>query len=378
MGMSSQMTHSLLPLFLVTVLGASTVSVGVIEGIAAATDSIARVFSGTLSDWLGRRKPLVVLGYGLAALSKPLFPLAGDVATVLAARFIDRTGKGIRDAPRDALLADQLPPTVRGSGFGLRLTLFTIGSVVGPLAATGVMVASGGDFRLVFWVAVVPAFLSVAVLVAAVKEPPNDRANVARRFSLREFAQLPALFWWIVSITAVLEVARFSQAFLLLKAKEVGVETAMVPTFLVLMSAVYGLTAYPCGILADHVNRRLQLGIGVVTLMACHLVLAVAESMWMTAFGAVLWGLQMGMIQGLLAASVADAAPEHLRGTAFGIFYFVDGVASLLASSGAGLLWVLGGSGLTFGVGAALAAAVALMLVVRPLPQPAPTDHRTG
>jgi len=378
MGMSSQMTHSLLPLFLVTVLGASTVSVGVIEGIAAATDSIARVFSGTLSDWLGRRKPLVVLGYGLAALSKPLFPLAGDVATVLAARFIDRTGKGIRDAPRDALLADQLPPTVRGSGFGLRLTLFTIGSVVGPLAATGVMVASGGDFRLVFWVAVVPAFLSVAVLVAAVKEPPNDRANVARRFSLREFAQLPALFWWIVSITAVLEVARFSQAFLLLKAKEVGVEAAWVPTFLVLMSAVYGLTAYPCGILADHVNRRLQLGIGVVTLMACHLVLAVAESMWMTAFGAVLWGLQMGMIQGLLAASVADAAPEHLRGTAFGIFYFVDGVASLLASSGAGLLWVLGGSGLAFGIGAALAAAVALMLVVRPLPQPAPTDHRTG
>ena len=378
MGMSSQMTHSLLPLFLVTVLGASAVSVGVIEGIAAATDSIARVFSGTLSDWLGRRKPLVVLGYGLAALSKPLFPLAGDVATVLAARFIDRTGKGIRDAPRDALLADQLPPTVRGSGFGLRLTLFTIGSVVGPLAATGVMVASGGDFRLVFWVAVVPAFLSVAVLVAAVKEPPNDRANVARRFSLREFAQLPALFWWIVSITAVLEVARFSQAFLLLKAKEVGVEAAWVPTFLVLMSAVYGLTAYPCGILADHVNRRLQLGIGVVTLMACHLVLAVAESMWMTAFGAVLWGLQMGMIQGLLAASVADAAPEHLRGTAFGIFYFVDGVASLIASSGAGLLWVMGGSGLTFGIGAALAAAVALMLVVRPLPQPAPTDHRTG
>ena len=378
MGMSSQMTHSLLPLFLVTVLGASTVSVGVIEGIAAATDSIARVFSGTLSDWLGRRKPLVVLGYGLAALSKPLFPLAGDVATVLAARFIDRTGKGIRDAPRDALLADQLPPTVRGSGFGLRLTLFTIGSVVGPLAATGVMVASGGDFRLVFWVAVVPAFLSVAVLVAAVKEPPNDRVNLARRFSLRELGRLPALFWWIVSITAVLEVARFSQAFLLLKAKEVGVETAMVPTFLVLMSAVYGLTAYPCGILADHVNRRLQLGIGVITLMACHLVLAVAESMWMTAFGAVLWGLQMGMIQGLLAASVADAAPEHLRGTAFGIFYFVDGVASLIASSGAGLLWVLGGSGLTFGVGAALAAAVALMLVVRPLPQPAATDPRTG
>ena len=375
MGVSSQMMHSLLPLFLVTVLGASTVSVGIIEGIAEATNSMARVFSGTFSDWLGRRKPLVVLGYGLAALSKPLFPLAGDVSTVLLARFIDRTGKGIRDAPRDALLADQLHRNVRGSGFGLRLTLFTIGSVVGPLAASGIMLSSGGDFRLVFWVAVIPAFLSVVVLVAAVTEPRNDRLNSARRFSLRELRELPALFWWIVSIAAVLELARFSQAFLLLKAKEVGVETAMVPTFLVLMSAVYGLTAYPFGVLADHMSRRLQFGIGVIVLIACHVVLAIADTIWMTAAGAVLWGLQMGMIQGLLAASVADAAPEHLRGTAFGIFYFVDGVVSLLASSGAGLLWMIGGSGLTFAVGAMLATGVALMIVVRPLPQVLRTDH---
>jgi MFS family permease len=369
MGVSSQMMHSLLPLFLVTVLGASTVSVGIIEGVAEATNSMARVFSGTLSDWLGRRKPLVVLGYGLAALSKPLFPLAGDVTTVLAARFIDRTGKGIRDAPRDALLADQLPANARGSGFGLRLTLFTIGSVVGPLAASGIMLSSGGNFRLVFWVAVIPAFLSVAVLIVAVSEPRNDPANAKRRFTLRELGQLPALFWWVVSITAVLELARFSQAFLLLKAREVGVEAAMVPTFLVLMSAVYGLTAYPFGILADHVNRRFQFGAGVIVLLGCHAVLATADTMWMTAIGAVLWGLQMGMIQGLLAASVADAAPEHLRGTAFGIFYFVDGVVSLLASSGAGFLWAIGGSGLAFSVGAALATVVAVMIVVRPLPQ---------
>ena len=373
MGVSSQMTHSLLPLFLVSVLGASTVAVGVIEGIAEATNSMARVFSGTLSDWLGRRKPLVVLGYGIAALSKPLFPVAGDVATVLAARFIDRTGKGIRDAPRDALLADELAPQVRGSGFGLRLSLFTIGSVVGPLAATGIMVASGGDFRLVFWVAVVPAFLSVAVLVAAVKEPAHRLGQLGRRFSVRELVRLPALLWWIVSIAAVLELARFSQAFLLLKAREVGVEPTLVPTFLVLMSAVYGLTAYPCGILADRANRRLQFGVGVILLAACHLTLAVAQSPWMTALGAVLWGLQMGMIQGLLAASIADAAPEHLRGTAFGIFYFVDGIASLIASAGAGVLWAIGGSTLTFGVGAVLATAVAFMLAVKPLPRVART-----
>jgi len=369
MGVSSQMTHSLLPLFLVTVLGASTVSVGVIEGIAEATNSMAKVFSGTLSDWLGRRKPLVVAGYGLAALSKPLFPLAGDVTTVLLARFIDRTGKGIRDAPRDALLADQLPSNARGSGFGLRLSLFTIGSVVGPLVASAIMMAGSGNFRLVFWVAVIPAFLSVVVLIVAVTEPPNKRPKLARRFSLSELGQLPALLWWVVSITAMIELARFSQAFLLLKAKEVGVEAALVPTFLMLMSAVYGLTAYPCGVLADHINRRLQFGVGVMFLVCSHLVLAAADTIWMTALGAILWGLQMGMIQGLLAACVADAAPEHLRGTAFGIYYFVDGVVSLLASAGAGLLWVIGGSGLAFGIGAMLAAAVGLMLVVRPLPQ---------
>ncbi|MGZ5230138.1 MAG: MFS transporter [Burkholderiales bacterium] len=369
MGVSSQMTHSLLPVFLVTVLGTSVASVGIIEGIAEATNSLAKVLSGALSDWLGRRKPIVVLGYGLAALSKPLFPLAGDAATVLVARFIDRTGKGIRDAPRDALLADQLPSNARGSGFGLRLTLFTIGSVVGPLAATSVMVGSWGDFRLVFWLAVIPAFLSVAVLILAVKEPANARDIAKQRFSLRDLGRLPALFWWIVAITAMLELARFSQAFLLLKAKEVGVEAALIPIFLMLMGAVYGLTAYPCGILADRVNRRLQLGIGAVILLTGHLVLATADTIWMAAIGASLWGFQMGVTQGLVAAIVADAAPERLRGTAFGIYYLVDGVVSLLASSGAGVLWMTGGSGLTFSVGAALAAAVLLMLVIKPLPR---------
>jgi MFS family permease len=371
MGTSSQMIHGLLPVFLVTVLGASIVSVGIIEGIAEATNSFVKVFSGALSDWQGRRKPLVVLGYGLATLSKPLFPLAGDVATVLAARFIDRTGKGIRDAPRDALLADQLPARARGPGFGLRLALFTIGSVLGPLLAIGIMLASGGDFRLVFWCAVVPAVLCVAVLVMAVKEPPHNRASGAPRLAMRDFARLPAIFWWLVAITATLELARFSQAFLLLKAREVGIEAAWVPAFLVLMSAVYGLTAYPCGILADHVNRRLQLCAGVIALVCCHLVLAVAGTLWISALGAVLWGLQMGITQGLVAAAIADAAPDDLRGTAFGIYYLVDGVASLLASSGAGILWSMGGAGLAFSAGAALAGIVALMIAFGPLPRAA-------
>ncbi|MGZ8210700.1 MAG: MFS transporter, partial [Burkholderiales bacterium] len=359
------------PVFLVSVLGASTISVGLIEGIAEATNSIAKVFSGVISDWLGRRKPLLVLGYGLAALSKPLFPLAGDVGTVLIARFFDRSGKGIRDAPRDALLADQLPANARGSGFGLRLTLYTIGAVLGPLLAMCVMLASGGDVRAVFWIAVLPAFVSVAVLILAVKEPADGGRSSRPKLSLRGLLELPPIFWWIVAITAVLELARFSQAFLLLKAKEVGIEAAYIPTFLMLMSAVYGLTAYPFGVLADNGNRNRQLAMGAVVLMTCHGVLAAAGTVWMAALGAALWGLQMGIVQGLLAASVADASPPHLRGTAFGIYYLVDGIVSLIGSAGAGVIWALANSTLAFSVGAALAAAALLMLLISPLPRSA-------
>jgi len=371
MGVSSQMIHSLLPIYLVVVLGASTVSVGFIEGIAEATNAMARFFAGALSDSLGRRKPLVVLGYGLAALSKPLFPLSTGVGTVLLARFLDRTGKGIRDAPRDALLADQLARGVRGTGFGLRLTLFTMGSVIGPLIAAGLML-TGSDYRVIFWVAVVPAALSVVVLVACVHETPGLQPNGRLRFSWRELGHLPTILWWVVSVAAVLELARFSQAFLLLKARDVGVETAWVPVFLVLMSAVYGATAYPFGILADNGNRRAQLLAGVLVLAACYLILAWADSPAMTALGAVLWGLQLGMTQGLIAATIADAAPENLRGTAFGIYYLVDGVASLIASAGAGVLWSIAGPAATFAAGTLLAAAVAVMLVLKPLPRLGP------
>lgn len=369
MAMSSQMIHGLLPLFLVAVLGASAGSVGVIEGVAEATNSLARLFSGAASDWLGRRKPLVVIGYGLAALSKPLFPLADAVWTVLLARFFDRTGKGIRDAPRDALLADELTPDVRSMGFGLRITFFTMGSVLGPLIASAIMFAGGSDIRLVFWIAVIPALLCVVVLVFAVREAPPATTSPRSRISLRGVRTLPALFWWIVAIAALFELARFSQAFLLLKAKDVGVEPALIPLFLVLMSAVYGLTAYPCGVLADRADCRLQLAAGAAILLTSHVVLAAADTALGAAAGAALWGLQMGVTQGLLAATIAEAAPAHLRGTAFGFYYLVDGIVSLLASSAAGGLWMLGGAVATFSAGASLAAVALLMLLVAPLPR---------
>lgn len=364
MAASSQMTHSLLPLYLVSVMGASTAMVGLIEGLAEATNSFLRAFSGAISDRMGRRKPLVVLGYGLSACVKPVFPMASDIGTILLARIFDRTGKGIRDAPRDALLADQVPRKIRGTGFGLRISFFTIGSCLGPLLAVGLMAASERNFRLVFWLAVVPAVLSVLVLIMKVKEAPNAHANSAVRFSVHQLRRLPIPFWWVVGVGCVIALSRFSQAFLLLKAKDVGVGTAYVPVFLALMSLVYGISAYPFGVLADHIDRRLQLGAGLLVLIGCHLMLGGATSSAVVALGAVLWGLQLGIIDGLLAASVADSAPDDQRGTAFGAYYFLIGIASLTASAMAGLMWSAAGAAATFSVGAALAGLAMLLLIV--------------
>lgn len=364
MGASSYMIVGLLPIFLVTVIGVSTVSVGWIEGVAEATNSVAKILSGTLSDRLRRRKSLVVLGYGLAACVKTLFPIATDAPTVLFARFADRLGKGLRDAPRDALMADELPARSRGAGFGLRLALFTIGCVSGPLLATLIMLNSGNDFRLVFWVALVPAFLSVVVLVFGVTEAPN--ANDRLVFSARAIGRLPPALWWTIAAATLLALARFSQAFLLLKARHVGVDTALVPTFIMVMGLVYGIAAFPCGALADTMNRRVQLWIGIGVLIACYLVLATAAGVAQAVAGAALWGLQMGIIEGLMAAAIADAAPPNLRGTAFGLYYFCTGLASLAASAVAGVVWSAAGPSQTFLIGAAVAAVAACMVVFVP------------
>ena len=369
MGMSSAMIYGLLPVFLVTALGASTTTVGLIEGVAEATTSAMKIFSGAASDWIGRRKPLVVLGYALSAVNKLLFPLAETASTVLVARIADRIGKGIRDAPRDALLADMTPVAIRGSGFGLRLALYTIGAVAGPLAAIALMTLSGDDFRLVFWIALLPGFASVVVLLIGIKEAPNQRSDDRGRYPVRrnDLALLRASFWWAISIAAIFSLARFSPAFLVLKAHQIGIDAAFVPMILVIMYSIYSAAAYPFGVLADGVNRHLQLGIGAVILVAADLVLASAGTIWMTALGAALWGLQMGVTQGLLSAAVADAAPEQVRGTAFGILDLAVGLATFIASAGAGLLWTLGGPAGSFVAGAALAAVVIVILLLQPM-----------
>ena len=369
--MSSAMIYGLLPVFLVRVLGASMASVGLIEGVAEAANSFVKIISGAASDWLGRRKPLVVFGYSLSALIKTLFPIADAVSTVLVSRTIDRLGKGIRDAPRDAFLADLIAPDVRGSGFGWRLALAIAGFVLGPILAIAIMRLSGGDFRLVFWIALIPAYLSVILLWLAVNEVPNHHlAGVRPSRPLRrsDLAALPARFWWTIVIASLLSLARFSQAFLVLKAHDVGVEAALVPAMLIVTFLVFSATAYPFGILADHIERRFQLAIGALILVGADVVLAMAGTIWLTAVGAALWGLQLGVTQGLLGAAVADAAPDRLRGTAFGIYDVAIGIATFAASAGAGLLWMAGGPAAAFGASAciALVAATALLLTFLP------------
>ncbi|MFE0758370.1 MFS transporter [Inquilinus sp. NPDC058860] len=354
MDVSSEMIHALLPVFLLTTVGASAAMIGLIEGVAEATASIVKVFSGVLSDWFGRRKLLAVIGYGLGALSKPLFPLAGSAGLVLAARFVDRVGKGIRGAPRDALVADLAPPAIRGAAYGLRQSLDTVGAFAGPLLAIGLMLASGGDIQLVFWLAVIPAVMSVSILIGGVHEPETARPARAARSPIRrdELRRLGGAYWRVVAVTAVLTLARFSEAFLVLRAQEAGLAMALVPLVLVVMNLAYGLSAYPAGVLADRRDPKRLLILGFAVLVAADLVLALDGGLWAVLAGTALWGLHMGLTQGVLAALVAETVPADRRGTGFGLFNLVGGLALLLASALAGGLWTWIGSGATFLAGA--------------------------
>ena len=354
MDLSSEMIHSLLPVFLVTVLGASALSVGMIEGVAEATASIAKVFSGVISDWTGRRKPLVLLGYGMAALTKPLFPLATGIGAVLTARFLDRIGKGIRGAPRDALIADITPPENRGAAYGLRQSMDTVGAFAGPILAIVLMAASNNNFRLVFWVATVPAIVCVLLIVFGVKEPESTKPPTQARFPISRvnLQRLPSRFWWVVAFAAMLTLARFSEAFLLMRAQNLGLSVTWVPMILIVMNVVYAASAYPLGKLSDNGSRRKLLAWGIVFLIVADVLLAMAGNVWVVGAGAAVWGLHMGATQGLLSALVADAAPADLRGTAFGVFNLASGAALLAASIIAGGLWSVFGPAMTFYAGA--------------------------
>ncbi len=370
MDVSSEMIHALLPVYLVTTLGASMLAVGLIEGIAEATASIVKVFSGALSDWLGKRKLLVVLGYGLAAFTKPVFPLATSAGWVVAARFVDRIGKGLRGAPRDALMADLAPPELRGASFGLRQSLDTIGAFVGPAIAIALMALTTENIRLTFWAATLPAFMALALLVFWVREPkrPAGLRQVRLPFSGSELARLGPAFWTVTAIAAAATLARFSEAFLVLKAQAAGLPVLWIPLVLVLMNIVYALSAYPAGALSDRIGRSGVLKIGLGLLIAADLLLAASGGWVATAAGIALWGLHMGFTQGVFATMVADAAPAELRATAFGIFNLASGLALLAASLLAGALWDAVGPEATFAAGAALTALALAALAALPTP----------
>ncbi len=371
MDLSSELIHALLPIFLVTTMGMSVTALGALEGAAEATAMIVKIFSGPLSDWLGRRKGLLLVGYGLAAFTKPLFPLAGTPAVVATARLLDRVGKGIRGAPRDALVADVAPPEIRGACFGLRQSMDTIGAFAGPLLAIVLMLAFADHIRTVLWFAVVPAFVAVALILLGIREPqhaPGQRGfrSPLRWQALRDF---PARYWFVVAIGATFTLARFSEAFLVLRAQQTGLDTAWIPGVMVVMSLAYSLSAYPVGRLSDRLDRTILLMGGLVLLIAADLLLGAGTSMGTVFAGVAIWGLHMGFTQGILAAMVAETAPGSLRGTAFGVFNLASGICMLLASVIAGWLWDHHGASTTFFTGAALAVVPLIMCGLGPRPQ---------
>ena len=353
MDISSEMIHSLLPLFMVTILGTSTMVVGLVEGLAESLALVVKVFSGTLSDYLGKRKGLALFGYALGAFTKPLFAVASGVGLVLTARLLDRVGKGVRGAPRDAMVADIAPPQLRGAAFGLRQSLDTVGAFLGPLLAVGLMLLWANDFRAVFWVAVFPGLMAVALLLFGIHEPEHRQASKGKNpIRWDNLTRLGSAYWWVVGFGALFTLARFSEAFLVLRAQHGGIPVALVPLVMVAMNLIYALSAYPFGKLSDQMSHMKLLTLGLLVLIAADLVLATNDHWSVVLLGVGLWGLHMGMTQGLLATMVADTAPTDLRGTAFGFFNLSSGLAMLIASVLAGFLWDQFGASFTFYAGA--------------------------
>lgn len=364
MDVSSEMVQTLLPLYLAAGLGASAMTIGFIEGLSVAIATATRFLSGLFADWSRRSKPLAVLGYGLGALSRLIMPLAATIDLVILAKAMDRVGKGIRTAPRDAIVAAVTPPEIRGASFGLRKSLDTVGGFLGPLIAILAMMLLAGDIVTVFWLATIPAALAVAVLVFGVREPPGNRAAKRPDFRLSQALRLNPAVWAVIGIASVIMLARFSEAFVLLKSLEAGFSPAWVPLSMVIMHAAYGLSAYPVGRLSDRIGSTKLLLCSLAFLIAAHLVLAFSASAWVYVLGTVFWGLHMGFSQGLLGAMVAGATPDALRGSAFGTFNLVTGIVVLIGNTAAGWTWQSFGSGMPFLLGAGLSFLAMLLLAL--------------
>src|SRR5436305_2826109 len=366
MDLSSEIYHALLPAFITMVLGLPVTALGAIDGVAEATSNFAKLFSGRLSDRSLRRKPWVMAGYGLAALSKPLFPLAASAPAVMIARFADRIGKGIRGAPRDAMLADETPPEIRGRAFGLRQALDTAGALLAPLVAIGLMAWLASNIRAVFWIAVIPAGISFLLAWLALREPEQHLAPVNRSPFFRGFRELDKETRRLLQVGFLFTLARFSEGFLILKGIDIGLSEAMSPLTLAIFNLSYVALAYPAGALSDRMSPRSILMAGMAVLIAGNLVLAETGGFAGLVVGTALWGAHMALTQGIFSRLIADAAPAHLRATSFGAFWFVSGIGTLLASLGAGWLWDREGASATFLTSAGIAAVAIAMLSLLP------------
>lgn len=365
MDLSSEIYHALLPAFLTVTLGLPVAAMGALDGFAEASANIAKLASGRLSDRSRRRKPWILLGYGMAALSKPLFPLAASALPVLGARFVDRIGKGIRGAPRDAMIADETSPEMRGRAFGLRQSLDTVGAFLAPLAAVGLMIWLANDIRLVFWIAVIPAALSFLFAWIMLRESKEHAASKPK-MKWGGFASLSVPVKRLITVGFLFGLARFSESFLILKAMDGGLSVQWSPLVLALFNLSFLILAYPAGVLSDRIAPRHVLLAGIGLLVVADLWLAEASSLWAIGIGVVLWGAHMALTQGVFSRMIADAAGEDHRATSFGAFFFVSGVAALLASLGAGLMWDRGGPAMTFTAAAAMAALAGAALVLLP------------
>ena len=372
MDLSSEIYHALLPAFITVTLGLPALALGAIDGIAEAAANFAKLASGRLSDRSRKRKPWVLLGYGLAALSKPLFPVAQGAPELMGARLADRVGKGIRGAPRDAIIADETPPDIRGRAFGLRQALDTVGALIAPLAAVGLMILFVEDIRAVFWIAVIPAALSFLLALIAVKEPAANLAVATFQPLFHGFRDLERPVRRLLAVVFLFSLARFSEWFLILRALDVGVSPVLSPLALVAFNVGFLALAYPAGALSDRMSPRSILMAGMGVLVVANFLLAQDIGLLGLTVGILLWGAHMALTQGIFARMVADVAPDHLRATSFGAFYFVSGIGTLLASLAAGFIWDRDGAATTFIAGAGAAAVALAMLSLLEQPRRGP------
>ncbi len=364
MDISSEMIHALLPLFMAGTLGASAIWIGLVEGIGEGTALIAKVFSGVVADRFGHKKRLVFAGYFLGVISKPVFALAGSMPVVLAARFFDRIGKGLRGAPRDAIVADVTDESIRGAAYGLRQSLDAAGAFVGPLLATLLLLLWTEDLRSIFWIALIPGAACLALILFGVEDNVTPTVNT-KRIAWKDLKSVmtPA-FVQLVILGTLFSLARFSNAFIVLRAAAIGIEHAWIPMAVVLMNITFSLSSYPFGKLADKLNPMKLLALGMVLLALANLLFAYAENYRILAAGIVLFGMHLGATQGIFSTIISEIAPSEVRATAFGIFNFFSGLALLASGLVAGSLWEYMGAQYCFG-GGVVFALITLSLIPR-------------